>query len=127
MAKWKTLDENHNNKATINSLIKMLKEDNEEMYNEYKKIHSKKPEFNFKQKITSSSIANHFKTLYGNKFIYQNNKLYFYNGVYWKCDDEKFISLNKIISNEYYNYLIKLLEKYQENDLKNVQTKKKKI
>ena len=57
----------------------MAKEDN---YTLYKTLFNKNKEkipnfiFNVDENINSTDIANHFKILHGDKFIYQNDKLY---------------------------------------------------
>ena len=50
--------------------------------------------------MSTANIADHFKKLFGCKFIYQNEKVYNYNGVYWKCEEKIVPSLNNFISKE---------------------------
>ena len=63
--------------------------------------------------MSSSDVASHFKKHFGNKFIYQNNKLYYFNGVYWKSEDKKqLITLNNFISEVYYFFVSEHISKY---------------
>ena len=116
--KWNSFSST-NKKLTIATLHKYAQEDNKEKYN---KLFGK-PEFNFLVNLTTVSIAEHFKKLYGDKFIYQNNKLYCYNGVYWKAEDEKkLITLNNYVGKEYYFYMMSLVRNYEEEKLKDERT-----
>jgi len=56
--------------------------------------------------FTSGMIADYFKLLYGDKYLYCNNQLYIYTGVYWKKDDKKYSSLNNFVDDEFYHNLV---------------------
>jgi phage/plasmid-associated DNA primase len=55
--------------------------------------------------FTSGLLAEYFKSLYNNKFIYKNDALYYFNGVYW-VKDSKNTYLNMFVKNEFYNNLL---------------------
>lgn len=57
--------------------------------------------------FSSGLIADYFKLLYNDKFLYCNDQLYYYNGVYWKKDDKKYSLLSNFVDKEYYGYLVK--------------------
>jgi phage/plasmid-associated DNA primase len=103
---------------SIGSLKKMAKEDDEENYNILFKKSSKKSsknnEFNFDEPITTTSIAKHFKLLYHDKFIYSNNKLYNFNGIFWDAEEKGQLTIiNNFIGNEYFNKLMSLFRNYE--------------
>jgi putative DNA primase/helicase len=56
--------------------------------------------------FTSGLIADYFVSLYGNKWIYNDDKLYFFNGVYWQLDDKKLSELSKFVDKTFYQDLI---------------------
>jgi phage/plasmid-associated DNA primase len=57
----------------------------------------------FTQKMFSTGIiADFFVQNYGEKFIYNDETLYCYNGVYWEADDKTCSTLVQIIDNELY-------------------------
>ena len=111
---------------TIRSLMKIANKDDKEAYknicNEFIVNNNKYDnniEFNFNESITTNSIAEHFKTLHSDKFIYQNNKLYCFNGVYWKAEDKGNLTiLNNFISKEYFMYMVNAVRIYEELKLK---------
>ena len=119
--KWATLSDKKDG-LNIGTLVNYAKEDNIDLYTSItKKI---KLEFNFNNEITTTSIADHFKSLYSDKFIYQDNKLYFFNGVYWKVEESnKLITLNNFIGTTYFLHLMALLRQYEEYKLKNTASK----
>ena len=57
--------------------------------------------------FTTSLIAEYFKKLYEHLFIYCNESLYFYNGVYWKTDDKNKTQLNLFVNEKFYFKLVK--------------------
>ena len=79
----------------------------------------KNEKFNFDEKINTKSIAQYFTYLYNDKFIFQDNIMYHYNGVYWKGESNKFIlsTFNIFLANEYYNKLVNQFEAYKKNKL----------
>lgn len=103
---------------TIKSLIQYCLEDNKYEYyilkNEFIVDN-----FNFFD-ITTSNIADHFKKIFGHKFIYQDDKLYYYNNVYWKIEEKKMPILNNFISKEYYNYIFELYKIFENNELEKI-------
>lgn len=56
--------------------------------------------------VSTAGFAEHFLKVYGGKFVFCNNTLYKYNGVYWEKDDENNTIIHTYISNEYHDYLI---------------------
>ena len=107
------------NGLTINTLFYYLKRDNPELFYELqvnKKINGKTIFDN--EKLKTRSIAKHFKQLYGNKFIYQNDKLYCYNGVYWKPDNKKYTILNNFVCDIYFPDLLNEFNIYEKQILK---------
>ena len=113
----------------LGSLVYMAKENNLDLYNELmsewkpqqvKQDQAKKEEIDF-HKLSTSSIADHFKSKFSNKFIFQNDRLYFYNGVYWQCEDKKnLFSLNNFLSGEYFDYLFNLFQVEEKNQYANM-------
>ena len=83
------------------------------------KIIIKNEKYNFDEKINTKSIAQYFTYLYSDKFIFQDNIMYYYNGVYWKGENAKFIlsTFNIFLANEFYNKLIKQFKIYKKNKL----------
>ena len=75
----------------------------------------KNEKYNFDEKINTKSIAQYFTYLYNDKFIFQDNIMYHYNGVYWKAESNKFIlsTFNIFLANEYYNKLVNQFEDYK--------------
>ena len=100
----------------------MAKEDNLELYNQLFKINIDNNNNNkslFDEPLTTRSLGNYFKSLYGDKFIYQNSKLYYFNGIYWESEDikEKLININNFIADIYFNDVMDLCKKYENNEL----------
>ena len=72
----------------------------------------------FENKITTKSIAVYFKKLYGDKFIHQNENIYFFNGVYWKPESIKALpTLNKYVFNNFYDRLLEDYKSYESKKL----------
>ena len=88
------------NQLRIASLKMYAKESNPEKYAKYYKLN-----FNFKS-CNTSSVAEHFKSLYDDKFLYTNDTLYYFNGVYWSKDNKLNAHLNLFLSNAYFKFLI---------------------
>ena len=67
------------------------------------KIIIKNEKYNFDEKINTKSIAQYFTYLYSDKFVFQDNIMYYYNGVYWKGENAKFIlsTFNIFLANEF--------------------------
>ena len=116
VSKWATMKDK-DNKLSIGTLKMYAKEDNIELYNKLfiKKVHNNL----FDDVLTTRSIGKHFKGLYGDKFIYQSGKLYYYNGIYWNCEDirEKLISINNFIGDIYFNDSMKLFREHEDQEL----------
>ena len=85
------------NQLRMPSLKMYAKESDPEKYAKYYKLN-----FNFKS-CNTSSVAEHFKSLYDDKFLYTNDTLYYFNGVYWSKDNKLNAHLNLFLSNEYFN------------------------
>ena len=116
--KWTTFNKNTVKKLTIATLHKYAKEDNEELYKTYFKRERKceiKDFEIFNNTLTTFAIATQFKNMYSNKFIYQNEKLYCYNGVYWKPESkDELTTLNMFICTVFYEDLKKLFRQYED-------------
>ena len=90
---------------TIATLHYYAKIDNQEKY--YKDVVKIYNVNLYTPLFTSSLIAEYFKLLYNDKFIFSNGNLYFFNGVYWKTDDIKMSHLHLFVNNEFCKTLIK--------------------
>jgi hypothetical protein len=125
--KWDSFKDLDDNKLTIGTLVMYAKEDNLEKYNDL--FRNKNKTNLFDDVLTTRSIGKHFKTLYGDKFIYQNGKLYYYNGVYWHSEDikEKLININNFIGDVYFNDLMALFRDYEMNEIQKSKMEKRDI
>lgn len=89
---------------SVSSLHYYAKYDNLELYAEkflnIYKVNLYDPMF------TSGLIAEYFKKLFSDKFVYCDGILYYFNGIYWKCDDKNNSFLNLFISNELHKNLV---------------------
>lgn len=56
--------------------------------------------------FTSGLIADFFINLYPNKFLCCDDKVYFFNGIYWETDDKKLSNLNKFVDKTFYFDLV---------------------
>ena len=88
--------------------------------------------FNLPFKDYSSGIlSDYFRMIYSDKFLYNNNKLYCYNGYYWLEEDKK-SKLHNFIDEVFYKHLFnniyKLIEEYKKNNIEedNIEDKKSK-
>ena len=62
----------------------------------------------YNEEITTGLLSSHFKIMFGNKFMVYEDKLYKYNGVFWKYDEsKKSTSLHSFLSSTFYNYMVK--------------------
>lgn len=70
--------------------------------------------------FTTGLIANYFRILYSNKFIFRCDNLYIFNGVYWKIDtDKKYSSLHNFVDTKFHNQLVDyILKKLAYQNLK---------
>ncbi len=111
----------------LGTLIMMAKECNREQYNQlYKELKDErkveatgyKPDINFYD-LSTASIAEHFKLKFSDKFIYQNEICYCFNGVYWQREDKKNLySLNNFVSGSYFDGLFTELHMFEVSELK---------
>lgn len=88
---------------------------NKKMDQDYLSILDKSLKFDLYTPIfTTGLIANYFRILYSNKFMFRCDNIYIYNGVYWKIDtDKKYSNLHNFVDTVFYrsllDYIIKLL------------------
>jgi phage/plasmid-associated DNA primase len=61
-------------------------------------------EYPFELDFLSGEIADYFKSVYQDRFIYCDNKLYYFNGVYWETDDKNTSFLSNFIDKEFYEH-----------------------
>jgi len=66
----------------------------------------------------TARISQHFKDLNGDLFLYVNDQLYYFNGVYWEKDSKKLSHLNNFIGSEYFEYLTDVLNKLDNENSK---------
>lgn len=58
------------------------------------------------QPFSSGMISDYFKMLYGSLFLFSNNKLYYYNNVYWIEDDKTKSKLHTFVDTIFYKKLL---------------------
>ena len=51
-------------------------------------------------------VADYFKLLHGDKFVYCNKKLYFYDGEFWDTDDANRSMMTKFVDIQFYQNMI---------------------
>ena len=78
------------------------------MDQDYLQILDKNLTYNlYSESFSTGVLSSYFKTIYSNKFLYNNGVLYEYNGVLWvKNIDKKFCSLHNFIDNTFTKHLI---------------------
>jgi len=82
----------------------------------YKILNDEK--YNIITNFTTGDNANYFKKIYGNKFIYSGNMLYYFNGVYFKADSNNFSYLNNFLNDRYFYDIFNLFQQYEVDELK---------
>jgi len=102
---------------TIATLKMYAKEDNIDKYIELFKI-----DFDFNH-FSTGYIADHFKSLYSDKFVYNNSKLYNFNGIYWKTDDLNLTIINNFVDKTYYNLIYNIFQKFDRDNKDIIDTK----
>lgn len=82
-------------------------------------------DFDITKPLNSSDVAHNFKSMYNHLFIFQNNKLYFFNEVFWKAEEKgQLITLNNFITDVYYKDLSLLVQNFQNQVTNNSQIDK---
>lgn len=116
-----TVWQSSNNKnMSIHGLQNIAKEINPAGYAIWKRRFCTKL---YNELFTSGLLAEYFSIEFGKLFIYSNDVLYFYTGVYWKPDDKLNSNLIKFIDGEFYNHLLKTTnEDLKYKSMKLVQT-----
>jgi len=82
----------------------------------YKFLNDEK--YNIITNFTTGDNADYFKKIYGNKFVYSKNTLYYFNGVYFKQDNNNFSYLNNFINDKYFYDIFNLFQQYEVDELK---------
>ena len=96
-----------NNGLTIASLHKFLN-NNDVNHSDY----------NILLNFTTGDNADYFKFKYNDKFVFSSGILYYFNGVYFKTDDNKYSYLNNFINDIYFFDIFKLYQQYEIDELK---------
>ena len=119
MKQWKTFKSKEGG-LTSKSIFKWLKEDNIKEYNEL----FQKNAFTFDDDFSTGKIADYFKMTYGHEFVYSNEKLYHFNGVFWDTDNKKQSFINNFIDTI---LLSNLLSQCSKNEIQFHESEKKKL
>jgi phage/plasmid-associated DNA primase len=61
-------------------------------------------EYPFGLEFLSGEIADYFKSVYEDRFVYCDNKLYYFNGVYWETDDKNTSFLSNFIDEKFFKH-----------------------
>ena len=112
----KIWNEYSKNRITGGTLYHYAKKSNHTKFIEIQNEYQNKKEI---EKCTDNSLAKIFVELFGDEFIYNKKKVYWYNGLFWEHDENMAI-LNKKIANElgnyYKNYGIKILNEINKSN-----------
>ena len=119
MKQWKKFKSKEGG-LTSKSIFKWLKEDNIKEYNEL----FQKNTFTFDDDFSTGKIADYFKMTYGHEFVYSNEKLYHFNGVFWDTDNKKQSFINNFIDTI---LLSNLLSQCSKNEIQFHESEKKKL
>lgn len=61
-------------------------------------------EYPFGLEFLSGEISDYFKSVYETRFVYCDNKLYYFNNVYWETDDKNNSYLSNFIDEQFYEH-----------------------
>lgn len=89
---------------TMGTLRYWAKHDNPEKYDEICDKYKKYDMSNTLPRWDDDSLAKDFSKRYSDKFIFQDEKMYYFNGIYWETDEKNRVIRN-FIANEYYDKL----------------------
>jgi phage/plasmid-associated DNA primase len=67
----------------------------------------------WKNEITTGYLSDIFKLVFGDRFFFQENVFYCYNGVYWEKDNRQNSIINNFIDKDYYKMLIDNILDYE--------------
>lgn len=70
----------------------------------------------FNKNLNDGALAVYFKYKHSNKFIFCNNSLYYFTGVYWKKDDKKMSILHNYIDDEFYKTVSDEFNKHRQKN-----------
>ena len=56
--------------------------------------------------FSTGLLSDYFSILYGDKFLFNDKKLYVYNGVYWEIDNTSNATLSRFIDKQFYAKLV---------------------
>jgi phage/plasmid-associated DNA primase len=59
--------------------------------------------------FTTGMIADYFKIMFSNKFVKVDNKVYMFNGIYWKEEDKSLSNLHNFVDNVFHAHLNKYI------------------
>ena len=106
---------------SISTLYKMKKECYQPIKQISKPIHLNTPtnsdKYNILINFNTGNVATYFKTNFRNKFIYSNEKLYSFNGVYW-VEDTNSTELNIFVDEVLFEELLTLYQEYERQLMK---------
>jgi phage/plasmid-associated DNA primase len=97
--KYELLKPNGNIK--LGTIHYYLKTENEKLYTSLKRDFYSSQIDLINNDFTTGLLADYFKTLYSNQFIYTDKKLYYWNGYYWKPDDDELCYLTNFIDKQF--------------------------
>ena len=115
---WDTAKEGN---YTIGTLRFWAKQDNPEKYDKVCDKYKKYDMSNILPKVDDDSIAKDFSKRYNNKFIFQDEVMYYFNGIYWEIDNKN-RKLKNFIANEYFTELYKILNKRWDKEKEEAKT-----
>jgi len=80
--------------------------------------------------FSTGLLSDYFSILYRDKFLYHDQKLYVYNGVYWEMDNQSNTTLSRFIDKKFYAKLVGYACEKQQyytklySDIENTETEK---
>ena len=108
----------NDNGLKIGTLKMMAKNEDPDLYKKLFNKKNTKPNskfVDFKKEWSTGYLADVFKLLYSDTFLYSNGKLYNFNKVYWKTDDKNRSIINNFVDSTFYNYLLDELYIFDKN------------
>ena len=117
-ATWDNNNANHDKKVGWATIKRMARECDPAKAKELDRKYSSQDLIN--TPFSSGMIADYFAELYGDKFIYSNEALYCYNGIYWEKGDKKNSRLVQFVDIDYFRELTEYVnkKKYYYNKMK---------